>query len=34
MVKELVDKISIPYKKEKGYVKGVNMRSIPIHGVA
>ena len=32
--KEFVDKILIPYKKEKGYVKGVNAKSLPIQGVA
>ena len=32
--KEFVDKILIPYKKEKGYVKGVNTKSLPIHGLA
>jgi len=34
MEKELVDEISLPYKKEKGYVKEVNAKSLPIHGVA
>ena len=34
MAKELADEISLPYKKEKGYVKGVNAKSLPIHGVA
>jgi len=34
MAKELTDEISLPYKKEKGYVKGVNAESLPIHGVA
>jgi len=34
MVKELTAEISLPYKKEKGYVKGVNAKSLPIHGVA
>ena len=33
MAKELADEISLPYKKEKGYVKGVNAKSLPIHGV-
>jgi len=34
MAKELVDKIHLPYKKERGNVKGVNAKSLPIHGVA
>jgi len=34
MAKELVDKIHLPYKKEKCYVKGLNAKSLPIHGVA
>ena len=34
MTKELTDEISLPYEKEKGYVKGVNAESLPIHGVA
>ena len=34
MAKEFTDEISLPYKKEKGYVKGVNVKSFPIHGVA
>ena len=34
MEKELADKISLPYKKKKGYVKGDNAQSLPIHGVA
>jgi len=33
MAKELADEISLPYKKKKGYVKGVNARSLPIYGV-
>ena len=33
MAKEIADEISLPYKKEKGYVKGVNAKSLPIHGV-
>jgi len=34
IAKELTDDISLPYKKEKGYVKGVNSKSLLIHGVA
>ena len=34
MAKEIADEISLSYKKEKGYVKGVNAKSLPIHGVA
>lgn len=34
MMKKLTDEISIPYKKEKGYVKGINAKSLPIYGVA
>lgn len=34
MTKKLADEISIPYKKEKGYVKGINAKSLPIYGVA
>ena len=34
MVKELANEISLPYKKEKGYVKGVNVKSLPIEGIA
>ena len=34
MAKELADEIHLPYKKERGYVKGVNAKSLPIHGVA
>jgi len=34
MAKELADEIHLPYKKERGYVKGVNEKSLPIHGVA
>ena len=33
MAKELVDKIRVPYKKERGYVKGAHAKSLPIHGV-
>ena len=33
-MKELAVEISIPYKKEKGYVKGVNVKSLPIHGIS
>jgi len=34
MAKELADEIHLPYKRERGYVKGVNAKSLPIHGVA
>jgi len=34
MAKEFADEISLPYKKEKGNVKEVNVKSMPIHGVA
>jgi len=34
ITKELTDEISLPYKKETGYVKGVNEKSPPIYGVA
>ena len=34
MAKELADEIHLPYQKERGYVKGVNAKSLPIHGVA
>jgi len=34
MAKELADQIHLPYKKERGYVKGVNAKSLPIHEVA
>ena len=34
MAKELADEIHLPYKKEMGYVKGVNAKSLPIHGIA
>jgi len=34
MARELADEIHLQYKKEKGYVKGVNAKSLPIHGVA
>ena len=34
MAKELADEIHLPHKKERGYVKGVNAKSLPIHGVA
>jgi len=33
MAKELTDEIHLPYKKERGYVKGVNAKSLPIHGI-
>ena len=34
MEKELADEIRLPYKKERGYVKEVNAKSLPIHGIA
>jgi len=34
MAKELTDEIGLTCKKENGYVKGVNTKSLPIHGVA
>jgi len=34
MVKELANEISLPNKKEKGYAKGANAKSLPIQGVA
>jgi len=34
MAKELADKVCLSYTKEKGFVKGVNLRSLPIKGVA
>ena len=34
MTKELADEVSLSYTKEKGYLKGVNARSLPIEGVA
>jgi len=33
MATKLADEISLPYKNEKGYVKGVNVTSLPIPGV-
>jgi len=34
MAKELADEVGLSYIKEGKYVKGVNARSLPIHGVA
>ena len=34
MKKELADEISLSYKKEKGYAKGINAKSLPIYRVA
>ena len=34
MAKELADEVGLSYTKEKGYVKGVNAKSLPIEGVA
>ena len=33
MAKELADEVGRSYTKEKGFVKGVNARSLPIEGV-
>jgi len=33
MEKELADKIGLPYKKEKGYIKRLNVKSLSIYGV-
>jgi len=33
MANELANEIHLPYKKERGYIKGVNTKSLPIHGV-
>jgi len=34
IVKELANEISLPYRKEKSYMKGINANSLPIHGIA
>ena len=34
MGKELANEISLPYKNERGYVKGVDEKSLPIYRVA
>ncbi|XP_048231260.1 uncharacterized protein LOC125370291 [Ricinus communis] len=34
MAKEVADSIKLPYKKEKGFIKGVNAKRLPIIGVA
>ena len=34
IARELANKIHLPYKKERGYVKGVNTKSLPIHVAA
>jgi len=34
MAKKLVNEVGSSYIKEKGFVKGVNARSLPIEGVA
>jgi len=34
IAKEHADEISLSYKKERGYVKGINVKILPIHGVA
>jgi len=33
VAKQLADEVGLSYTKEEGYVKGVNARSVPIHGV-
>jgi len=33
-VEQRANEIRISYKKERGYVKGVNIKSLPIHGIA
>jgi len=33
MVMELPDEIDLPYEEEKDYVKGVNAKRLPIHGL-
>ena len=33
MAKELVDEMGLSYTKEKDFVKGVNVRSLPIEGI-
>ena len=34
MAKELAEEVGQSYTKEKGFVKGINTRSLPIEGVA
>jgi len=34
MAKELADQVDLSYTKSKGYVKGVNVESLPIKGIA
>ena len=34
MAKELANKVGLSYTKEKGFIKGVNARSLPIEGIA
>ena len=34
MAKELAEEVGLSYTKEKGFVKGINTRSLPIEGVA
>ncbi|XP_048228420.1 uncharacterized protein LOC125369605 [Ricinus communis] len=34
MAKEVADSIGLPYKKEKGFIKGVNVNRLPIIGIA
>jgi len=33
MLMELADEIHLPYKRERGYVKGVNVKRLPTHGL-
>jgi len=33
MAKELANEVGLSYTKEKGFAKGVNVRSLPIEGV-
>ena len=34
MAKELAEEVGLSYTKEKGFVKGVNARNLPIEGIA
>ena len=34
MAKELAEEVGLSYTKEKGFVKGVNTRNLPIEGIA
>jgi len=33
MAKELANKVGLSYTKEKGFIKGVNARSLPVEGI-